>query len=174
VSDSDSAAAPRRRRTPRAQRKSTNTAEGSPARPSDEEGAGGDPATPAVAAPDAAAEAEQSAAEQENAGATADGEEESGTAASADKGHRASLVGLARRAAEYVRVLTGRHPESVISIERRDGDWCLGVEVIETRRIPDSADILAVYEVLLTSAGNLVSYRRIRRYTRGQVDRHGR
>jgi hypothetical protein len=73
-----------------------------------------------------------------------------------------------------VRVLTGRHPESVISIERREGDWCLGVEVIETRRIPDSADILAIYEVLLTSAGNLVSYRRIRRYTRGQVDWPGR
>jgi len=173
VSDTDSAAAPRRRRTPRAQPKSANTTEGSAARPPDEEGAGDDPATPAVAAPDAAAEPEQPAAEQENAGATADGEE-SGASASADKGHRTSLVGLARRAAEYVRVLTGRHPESVISIERREGDWCLGVEVIETRRIPDSADILAVYEVLLTSAGNLVSYRRIRRYTRGQVDRTGR
>jgi hypothetical protein len=62
----------------------------------------------------------------------------------------------------------------VISIERREGDWCLGVEVIETRRVPDSADILAIYEVLLTSAGNLISYRRIRRYARGQVDRPGR
>lgn len=172
-SDSDSAAALRRRRTPRAQRKPANTAEGSAARPPDEEAAGGDPATPAVAAPDAAAEAEQPTVEEESAGATADGEE-SGAAASADKGHRTSLVGLARRAAEYVRVLTGRHPESVISIERREGDWCPGVEVIETRRIPDSADILAIYEVLLTSAGNLVSYRRIRRYTRGQVDRPGR
>jgi len=38
-----------------------------------------------------------------------------------------------------------------------------------------SADVRgAVYEVLLTSAGNLISYRRIRRYTRGQVDRPGR
>jgi hypothetical protein len=97
VSETDNTAAPRRRRTPRAQRKSTNTAEGSPARPPREEAAGGDPATPTVAAPDAAVEPEQSTAEQENAGATADGEEGSGTAASAEKGHRASLVGLARR-----------------------------------------------------------------------------
>lgn len=173
MSDTDSAAAPRRRRTPRAQRKSTNTAEDRVRRPSDTDDTGADPATPAGAEPDDAAASEQPAGEQENADAIADGDE-SGASASEETGHRTSLVGLARRAAEYVRVLTGRHPESVISIERRDGDWCLGVEVIETRRIPDSADILAIYEVLLTSAGDLISYRRIRRYTRGQVDRHGR
>jgi len=174
VSDADSAAAARRRRTPRAQRKSANTAEDRAARRSDTEATGADPARPAVAARDDAAALEQSAAEQENAGAPADGDE-SGASVSEETGHRISLVGLARRAADYVRVLTGRHPESVISIERRDGgDWCMGVEVIETRRIPDSADILAIYEVLVTSAGNLISYRRIRRYSRGQVDRPGR
>jgi hypothetical protein len=122
VSDTDSAAAPRRRRTPRAPRQSANTAEDRATRPSGEEGAGDDPATPVVAAPDDAAEPEPAAAAEENAGATADGDE-SGASASEEKGHRTSLVGLARRAAEYVRVLTGRHPESVISIERREGDW---------------------------------------------------
>jgi hypothetical protein len=85
-----------------------------------------------------------------------------------------SIVRVARRAAEHVRVLTGRHPETVVSIEPHDGDWCVGVEVVETHRIPDSADILAIYEVLLTAPGDLISYRRIRRYTRGQVDRPGR
>ena len=172
MSDTDSATAPRRRRTPRAQRKSANTAEDRVSGPSDTDDTGTDRATPAGAEPDDA-EPEQPAGEQENAGATADGDE-SGGSAGEEMGRRTSLVGLARRAAEYVRVLTGRHPESVISIERRDGDWCLGVEAIETRRIPDSADILAIYEVLLTSAGDLNSYRRVRRYTRGQVDRHGR
>jgi Gas vesicle synthesis protein GvpO len=169
VSDPDSAATPRRRRTPRAQRKSANTAD-SAARPSDMNDTDADQAGPAGAEPDDAAELAQAAAEPANAGATADGDD-SGGSAREEMGHRTSLVGLARRAAEYVRVLTGRHPESVISIERREGDWCLGVEVIETRRIPDSADILATYEVLLAAAGSLISYRRIRRYTRGQVDR---
>ncbi|GAA2885947.1 hypothetical protein GCM10010472_50180 [Pseudonocardia halophobica] len=68
-------------------------------------------------------------------------------------------------------MLTGRHPESVVSIEPRDGNWCVGVEVVETHRIPDSADILAIYEVLVRPDGDLLSYRRVRRYTRGQVDR---
>jgi hypothetical protein len=85
---------------------------------------------------------------------------------------RMPLVVAAQRAAQYIGVLTGHHPESVVSAERRkDGYWHVGVEVVETRRIPDSADILAIYEVLVRPSGELISYRRVRRYARGQVDR---
>jgi len=82
-----------------------------------------------------------------------------------------SATTAARRAAEAVSELTGHDVETVISIEPRDDGWKIGVEVVETRRIPDSADILATYEVQLDSVGDLVSYRRTQRYARGQL--HG-
>ncbi len=44
-------------------------------------------------------------------------------------------------------------------------------EVIEERRIPSSADILAVYEVELDSDGEMLAFHRIRRYMRGQTGR---
>ena len=56
-----------------------------------------------------------------------------------------------------------------MAIERAEDGWRIGVEVIETRRIPDSADILAIYETKLDGAGALVSYRRVRRYARGRT-----
>ena len=77
----------------------------------------------------------------------------------------------ARRAAQEVAALTGREPESVISIDRSDGTWKIGIEVVEMRRIPDSADILATYEVTLEPDGSLLTYHRVRRYARGQMDR---
>lgn len=80
----------------------------------------------------------------------------------------------ARAAAAEVAGLTGKEPESVVSIERTDGGWQIGVEVVETRRIPDSADILATYEVRLEAGGELVSYRRTQRYARGQMNRECR
>jgi hypothetical protein len=43
------------------------------------------------------------------------------------------------------------------------------VELVETHRIPDTADILAIYEAELDEHGELVSYRRTRRYLRGRV-----
>jgi hypothetical protein len=77
---------------------------------------------------------------------------------------------IARRAAALVGTLSGRRPERVISIERSDNGWRVGVEVVEVSRIPDSADIPAVYEVRLDADGELVSYERTRRYARGHFD----
>jgi hypothetical protein len=58
----------------------------------------------------------------------------------------------------------------VVSLERTDDGWRIGVEVLETRRIPDTADVLAEYEVDADERGRLVGYRRTRRYARGQLD----
>jgi hypothetical protein len=66
--------------------------------------------------------------------------------------------------------LTGKDPEGVTGIEPADDGWMVGVEVVEDRRIPSSVDILATYETELDSGGDLVSYRRVRRYTRGHGD----
>jgi hypothetical protein len=85
-----------------------------------------------------------------------------------------SAGAAARRAVVEVAELTGHDPESVISIERRDGGWQVGVEVVETHRIPDSADILATYEVRLGPDGELLSYHRRGRYARGQLFRECR
>jgi hypothetical protein len=81
---------------------------------------------------------------------------------------------IARRAAALVSTLTGRAPESMVSLERCDGGWRVGVEVVEMARIPDSADILAVYDVRLDDDGDLVSFQRTRRYPRGHLQREHR
>jgi hypothetical protein len=76
----------------------------------------------------------------------------------------------ARLAADYVAEMTGKEPEGITSLERTDdGRWVVGVEVVETRRIPDSTDILAVYEAELDPEGELLAYRRVKRYSRCQV-----
>jgi hypothetical protein len=90
------------------------------------------------------------------------------------KGTAIPAAQAARRAAQHVADFTGRDPESVISIERRDGHWRVGVEVVETHRIPDTMDVLAIYDVRLEGGGGLVSYCRTRRYTRGQLDKECR
>ena len=66
--------------------------------------------------------------------------------------------------------LTGKEPEGITGIEPAEDGWMVGVEVVEDRRVPSSTDILATYEVELDSDGDLVSYRRAKRYTRGHGD----
>lgn len=66
--------------------------------------------------------------------------------------------------------LTGKDPEGVTGVESADDGWVVGVEVVEDRRIPSSTDILATYEIELDMDGDLMSYRRVRRYPRGRGD----
>ncbi|HEY2077807.1 MAG TPA: gas vesicle protein GvpO [Streptosporangiaceae bacterium] len=76
----------------------------------------------------------------------------------------------ARLAAENVLQLTGRCPENVVSVVREDDGWQVGVEVMELHRIPETTDIMAVYEVILDTNGDLVRCERGQRYHRAQVE----
>ncbi|NMH95642.1 gas vesicle protein [Pseudonocardia bannensis] len=80
-----------------------------------------------------------------------------------------SAGAAARLAAREVADLTGRTPEGIVSVQRSEDGWVVGIEVVEARRIPDSADILATYEAELDAHGELLSYRRTRRYSRGRL-----
>jgi gas vesicle protein GvpO len=86
-------------------------------------------------------------------------------------GRRRASGGMqaARRAAQQVRDLTGHEPENVISVAKEDGGWQVGVEVLELHRVPETTDILAVYEVSLDTAGDLVRCRRGPRYHRAST-----
>jgi hypothetical protein len=66
--------------------------------------------------------------------------------------------------------LTGKAAEGVTGVEPAEDGWMVRVEVVEDRRIPSSTDILATYETELDMDGELVSYRRVKRYTRGRGD----
>ncbi|MFJ8622259.1 gas vesicle protein GvpO [Kitasatospora sp. NPDC093550] len=83
---------------------------------------------------------------------------------------RLTARGAAARAADCVQELTGRSAEGITSLKRTEDGWQVGVEVLEARRIPDSTDILAEYGVVLDADGELVSYRRNRRYHRGRAN----
>ena len=74
---------------------------------------------------------------------------------------------VAERAAEQLLDLTGRDPEGVTGLERTEDGWRVLVDVVELRRVPDTTDVLATYEVEVDPSGDLQGYRRVRRFVRG-------
>jgi hypothetical protein len=76
-----------------------------------------------------------------------------------------------RSAAEQLAQLLQRAPDSVSSLNATDDGWTAHVEVVEIEKIPDTMSVMASYRVRLDGQGQLVGYERIRRYSRGQVDR---
>ncbi len=74
---------------------------------------------------------------------------------------------MALEAARQLLELTGKEAEGVTSLQRTDDGWQVQVEVVEVRRIPDTTDVLAIYELDVDEQGALEGYRRVRRYARG-------
>ncbi|MEU2001213.1 gas vesicle protein [Rhodococcus sp. NPDC019627] len=80
---------------------------------------------------------------------------------------------IAQVALRDITKLTGKQPLGATSVMPSDDGWTVEIEVVEDRRIPSSADMLALYEVVLDLDGQLLSYRRTRRYMRGSTNNGG-
>jgi Gas vesicle synthesis protein GvpO len=94
----------------------------------------------------------------------------------ADDGYQAAdppqltAAEVGRYGMRQIAELTGKEPEGVTGVEPTEDGWLVTVEVVETRRIPAATDLLATYETEIGPDGELVSYRRVRRYARGRGD----
>ena len=100
---------------------------------------------------------------------SADGSRKAGSGRKRTGEEESSPADFARQAASDLAEVLGREPEGIISLERDEEGWLVGVEVVEVRRIPDTADVLAEYEVEADEEGHLTGYRRLRRYPRGRA-----
>jgi hypothetical protein len=88
----------------------------------------------------------------------------------ADDKRRLSAAEASREGLRQITELTGKDPESVTGVKRSQDGWLVTVEVVEDRRIPSSTDVLSTYETEIDGDGELLSYRRVRRYSRGRGD----
>ncbi|MFJ9209898.1 gas vesicle protein [Streptomyces sp. NPDC102264] len=88
-----------------------------------------------------------------------------------EKQTRIDISTAMRKAAGQLTELLQREPGSVSALKATDDGWTADVEVTEIEKIPDTTSVMASYRVSLDGRGRLVGYERIRRYSRGQVDR---
>jgi hypothetical protein len=77
---------------------------------------------------------------------------------------------IAALAKEQMIALTGLSANTVSGLCKDEQGWHVVLDMIELKRIPASSDVLATYDVVLDAEGNLVSYRRTRRYYRGSTE----
>ncbi|WP_030716661.1 gas vesicle protein [Streptomyces sp. NRRL F-2580] len=107
--------------------------------------------------------------------AAGDGEgqdrERAGRTAPRRSARKAGAAAAMRAAAQQLAELLGRLPDSVSSLKPTEDGWEAQVEVVELERIPDTTSVMASYRVALDEDGELISYERTRRYTRGMIDR---
>lgn len=72
------------------------------------------------------------------------------------------LKEIIEKAQQDVTELTRLSMSGVICGSKKNDGWHIGVELIEKRAIPDTQDLLGLYEVVLDDEGNLIKYERKR------------
>ncbi|SCF92757.1 gas vesicle protein [Streptomyces sp. Cmuel-A718b] len=86
-------------------------------------------------------------------------------------GKRVDVPTAMRKASAQLTELLQCEPGSVSAVKATDDGWSADVEVVELERVPDTMSVMASYRVQLDPQGTLLSYERLRRYARGQIDR---
>ncbi len=57
------------------------------------------------------------------------------------------------------------------SIKHTGDGWRVCLDVVELKRVPESTDVLGIYEVDLDDDGNLLTFERTARYHRAEAER---
>jgi hypothetical protein len=58
----------------------------------------------------------------------------------------------------------------VIGLAKTEEGWVVSMEALERKAIPDTMDVLGLYEVRLDSEGNLLSFERKKLRKRGETE----
>ena len=65
--------------------------------------------------------------------------------------------------------LTGLQPSSLIGVSGDGGETTIKLEMLEKKSIPDSQDVLGIYEVKLTAEGKIKEFARTKLRKRGDA-----
>ena len=74
------------------------------------------------------------------------------------------------RAKQTLLDVTNRPLSGVTAVTRTEAGWRVNLELIERKAVPDTQDVLGVYEVDLDEAGQVTGYTRMRVRRRTDIE----
>ncbi len=77
---------------------------------------------------------------------------------------------IIRKTQETFTRLTKIPIDGITGISKTDQGWMVALEALERRAIPDTMDILGLYEVRLDNDGNLLNFERKKLRKRGETE----
>lgn len=78
--------------------------------------------------------------------------------------------GIIKKAREEFAWLSNLPVNAVIGLTKTDGEWLVSLEALERKAIPETMDVLGLYEIRTDGEGNLLGFERKRLRKRGDTD----
>lgn len=80
-----------------------------------------------------------------------------------------NIVEICRKAPPFIESIVNKKAECITSVTRDGEEWKVVIEVLERKAIPDTQDILNIYELKLTGDLELTGYKRMGMRHRGDM-----
>ncbi len=77
---------------------------------------------------------------------------------------------IVQKAQEQFNKLSILPISSVTGLSTTDGEWVVSLEAVERKAIPETMDIIGLYEIHLDSDGNLIRFDRKKLRKRGETE----
>ncbi len=77
---------------------------------------------------------------------------------------------IVQKAQEQFNKLSKLPISSVTGLSKTDGEWVVSLEAVERKAIPETMDIIGLYEIHLDSDGNLIRFDRKKLRKRGETE----
>ncbi|MEW5896485.1 MAG: gas vesicle protein GvpO [Nanoarchaeota archaeon] len=81
-----------------------------------------------------------------------------------------NLLEIQRKVLPEIKELLKKEPEGISSIEKNENGWTIHCEVLEKKAIPETYDLLKVYEFILDNNAKINSFKVLRKIRRGDVN----
>lgn len=69
---------------------------------------------------------------------------------------------IMERAKKQLTDITNLKISNVVGVSKLPDGWHVGIELIERKAVPDTLDLLGIYDVTITDEGEIVTYERKR------------
>jgi len=77
------------------------------------------------------------------------------------------FLGINEKAYEVIKETLHKEPDSISSIEKTEGGWRVEAEVLEKKAVPETFDLLKIFEFILDNNGKVQSFKLLKRKQRG-------
>ena len=80
-----------------------------------------------------------------------------------------NILEIQRKALPEIEELLGKELESISSMEQNENGWTIHCEVLEKKAVPETYDLLKVYEFILDNNVKINRFKVLRKVRRGDL-----
>jgi len=81
-----------------------------------------------------------------------------------------NVIEIQRKALPQITELLKQEPEIISSIEKSKDGWILQCDVLEKKSIPETFDILKIFEFKFDNEAKVIGFKQLKKIRRGEVN----